>query len=60
MGDGPATRQLFFRPVLVDMDPLLVAGRLGKAVYAILISVPTAALNSLKSLKMRMSAFPQT
>src|SRR5260370_34964995 len=36
MGDGPATRQLFFRPVLVDMDPLLVAGRVGKAIDTIL------------------------
>src|SRR5260370_42289838 len=36
MGDGPATRPLSFRPVLVDMDPLLVAGRLGKAIDTIL------------------------
>src|SRR5712671_2596952 len=34
--DGLATRQLFFCPVMVDMNPLLIAGRLRKAVDTIL------------------------
>ena len=34
--DGLATRQLFPGAVLVDMEPLLVTGRLRKAVDAIL------------------------
>ena len=59
MGDGDATRKLLFCPILIDVDRLIVAGRLRKKVDALLgdidpfpISVPTAALNSLKSLKM--------
>src|SRR5258706_13798564 len=36
MGDGPATRQLLFARDLVEMDPLLIAGRLGKAIDTIL------------------------
>src|SRR5437762_3077000 len=34
--DGTATRQLFLRSLLVDMDPLLVAGCLRKEVDAFL------------------------
>ena len=36
MSDGLAAGQLLLCPVLVDMDPLLVAGRLRKTVDAIL------------------------
>src|SRR4051794_12745830 len=36
VSDGDATRKLLFRPVLVDVDPLIVAGRLRKEVDALL------------------------
>jgi len=63
VGDGGATRKFFLRSLLVDMNPLFVARRLRKEIDTFLISihslvpssVPTAALNSLKSLKMRIA-----
>jgi hypothetical protein len=36
VSDGDAARKLRFRPVLVDMDPLIIAGRLRKQVDAVL------------------------
>ena len=37
VSDRLAIGQLYFRPLGVDMDPLKIAGRLGEAVYFLLI-----------------------